>query len=283
VRLLPDSDGYDMPDDREPAAANQGQFFRELDTQILVHELKSPLSLIEATARTLLAPGSRLGPLTERQERALQRILRGAVRGRALVNHLLEIGRAESAQFDLASFDPVDAVLQIVLDAVESVDGDLAGRLSAQETDDRKLAVLSAAGINLSVAPGVENLTVHQDAVKFDLIVGNLVQNALRFRRQQLDVVLDREGDTLMVSVRDDGPGIAPDHHKVVFQRYKRVTAQDDFERPGHGLGLAGALVLARRLGGDISLQSVPDQGATFRLSVPIGAAPANERASRRS
>ena len=272
-----------MPDDPKSAAANQSQFFRELDTQILVHELKSPLSLIEATARTLLAPGSRLGPLTERQARALQRILRGAVRGRTLANHLLEIGRAEAEQFDLAAFDPAAAVLQSVLDAVEAIDGEVAGRLSEPVAEDRKLAVLAEAGINVTVALGVKSLSIHQDPVKFDLIVGNLVQNALRFRRSLVDVALDREDDSLVVSVRDDGPGIAPDHHKVVFQRYKRVTAQDDFERPGHGLGLAGALVLARRLGGDITLESVPGQGATFRLSVPIGQPPTHERASRRS
>src|SRR5215210_8260825 len=114
-----------MLDDLAPPAADSSEFFRELDTQLLVHELKSPLSLIEATTRTLLEHTSRLGPLTERQEKALKRILRGAVRGRRLVHQLLEIGGAESSQFTLSSFDPAEAVLNAVLESVESVDGEL--------------------------------------------------------------------------------------------------------------------------------------------------------------
>lgn len=59
--------GPQMPDDHMARCWTSSSFFRELDTQILVHELKSPLALIEATTRTLLAHASRLGPLTERQ------------------------------------------------------------------------------------------------------------------------------------------------------------------------------------------------------------------------
>ena len=262
-----------MTDDLMPPDADSSEFFRELDTQLLVHELKSPLSLIEATTRTLLEHTARLGPLTERQERALKRILRGAVRGRRTVDQLLEVGRAESSQFALSSFDAADAVLDITLEVVESVDGDLAGRLSEQQFDTEKLRVLAQAGINLRVAPGVENLRIVQDHVKFALIVGNLIQNALRYRRTLLDIVLQQDRDNLVVIVKDDGPGIAPEHHATVFQRYKQVPANDGLERKGHGLGLAGALILARRLGGDIVLDSAPDQGAAFRVSIPRGRA----------
>src|SRR5690349_1959247 len=117
-----------MSDNLAPSATDAEGFFRELDTQILVHELKSPLSLIEATTRTLLEHTARLGPLTERQERALQRILRGAVRGRMTVEQLLEVGRAESSQFADAGFAPAEAVLRVVMDAIEGHDSALADR-----------------------------------------------------------------------------------------------------------------------------------------------------------
>jgi two-component system OmpR family sensor kinase len=269
-----------MPEDLASPAANSRDFFRELDIQLLVHELKSPLSLIEATTRTLVEHPSRLGPLTERQERALKRILRGAVRGRSLVDQLLEIGRAESSQFAYSSFDPAEAVLHILLEAVESIDGELAGRLSEKSGDDEKLTELAQAGINLEIAAGVKDLTLFQDPVKFDLVVGNVIQNALRFRRQLVEVALHEEGDNLIVVVKDDGPGIPPEHHAAIFERYKQVAPDDGLERKGHGLGLAGALILARRLGGDISLDSVPGQGATFRISIPRGQARAQANAS---
>ena len=90
------------------------------------------------------------------------------------------------------------------------------------------------------------------------------------FRQRSLEIVLDREDGDLIISVKDDGPGIPPEHHAAVFERYKQLPLHDDFERKGHGLGLAGALILARRLGGDISLESVPGQGATFRFRIPV-------------
>ena len=255
--------------EKPPAAAGSDDFFRALDTQLLVHELKGPLILIEAATRTLIEQTARLGPLTKRQERTLKRILRGALRGRRLVNQLLEIGRAESAEFSLVSFDAAEAVLKVLIESIESSDAELAARLSDASAGGAQLAVLAQVGITLKIAAGIDQVRVFQDPVKFDLIVSNLIQNALHFRRQSLEIVVDREGGDLIIAVQDDGPGIPPEHHAAVFERYKQLPIHDGFERKGHGLGLAGALILARRLGGDISLDSVPGQGATFRFRIP--------------
>ena len=260
-----------MPEELAPPAVSPNDFFRELDTQLLVHELKSPLALIEAATRTLLEQTARLGPLTERQEKTLQRILRGVARGRGVVDQLLEVGRAESSQFTLASFAPTEAVLQVLLESAESTDSELAGRLDGESAVNEKLAALAQRGIRLSIAPDVEQLRVFQDQVKFKVVVGNLIQNALHYRRTRVDVVLHHEHDDMLITITDDGPGVAPEHHAAVFERYKQVPANDGLERQGHGLGLAGALVLARRMGGDISLDSVPGSGATFRLLIPHG------------
>jgi signal transduction histidine kinase len=263
-----------MAEKLAPAAAGSDDFFRALDTQLLVHELKGPLLLIEAAARTLIEQAGQMGPLTERQEKTVKRILRGTLRGRRLVNQLLEIGRAESAQFSLASFDVGEAVLKTLIESVETSDAQLAARLSEATTGEAQQAVLAQAGITIKIAPEINRVRIFQDPVKLGLIVGNLIQNALHFRRRSLEVVLDREGDDLIISVQDDGPGIPPEHHAAVFERYKQLPIHDGFEREGHGLGLAGALILARRLGGDISLDSVPGQGATFRFSIPCDQAP---------
>jgi two-component system OmpR family sensor kinase len=260
--------------EKPPAAAGSDDFFRALDTQLLVHELKGPLILIEAATRTLIEQTARLGPVTKRQERTLKRILRGALRGRRLVNQLLEIGRAESAEFSLVSFNAAEAVLKVLIESIESSDAELAARLSDASAGDAQLAVIAQAGITLKIAAGIDQVRVFQDPVKFDLIVSNLIQNALHFRRRALELVVDREGDDLIISVQDDGPGIPPEHHAAVFERYKQLPIHDGFERKGHGLGLAGALILARRLGGDISLDSAPGQGATFRFRIPCDQAP---------
>lgn len=258
-----------MTNKQAPAADGTEDFFRALDTQLLVHELKNPLSLIEATTRTLIEQSARLGPLTERQEKALRRILRGAMRGRRLVNQLLEIGRAGAEQFFLTSFDPAESVRRVLLEAVESSNAELSARLISSTSADEQLAEIAKAGITIRKSAGIDELRVFQDPDKFELIVSNLIQNGLRFRRQSLEVALSREGDNLVVLVQDDGPGIAPQYHATVFERYKQLPTHDGGERKGHGLGLAGALILARRLGGNITLESVMGRGATFRLTIP--------------
>jgi len=255
----------------KPASAGGGSddFFRALDIQLLVHELKGPLALIEAAARTLIEPKGRMGPLSERQEKTVKRILRGTLRGRRLVNQLLEVGRAEAAEFSWASFAVGETLVEVLIDSVESSDAQLAARLSETSARAAQQAVLAQAGITIKMIPEIDQLRIFQDRAKFALIVGNLIQNALRFRRRLLEIGVERQGGDLIISVRDDGPGIAPEHHRAVFERYKQLPVHDDLERKGHGLGLAGALILARRLGGDISLDSVPGQGATFRLRIP--------------
>jgi signal transduction histidine kinase len=264
-----------VSDQPAPKAAASSEFFRELDIQLLVHELKSPLALIEAAARTLLEQAPRHGSLTDRQERTVRRMLRSAVRGRQLVHQLLEIGRAESSQFAYSSFAPAEAVPEVLLESVESTAGELAGRLWEASAAPEKLALLGQAGIELDLAPGIESVRILQDRLKFDLIVGNLMQNALHFRKQWMQVTLSKEGDNVVITVSDDGPGIPLEQHAAVFEDYKQLQVDDGLERKGHGLGLAGARTLARRLGGDILLDSVPGRGATFRLLIPRGQAEA--------
>jgi signal transduction histidine kinase len=245
------------------------ELFREMDIALLVHELKDPLSLVETGIRTVL---ERTGsdPLSPRQEKTLKRALRGALRARSLVNHLLEIGRSEAGRFAAAPFRPFEAVYATLLECIETMEGELSDRVKEEKTQTGGLALLGQAGISLRGAPELENAEMVQDPIKFNLVTSNLIKNALRFRKNVLEISLYRENDLLAVDVRDDGPGIRPEDHALIFERYAQVDAGAALERKGHGLGLAGALILARRLGGDISVASEPGRGATFHLTVPF-------------
>lgn len=256
----------------EQAPGGTEGFFRELEIEFLLHELKDPLSIIETGMRTLLEKPGKYGDLSDRQERTLRRSLRNTRKVRDMVNGLLEIGRSEAGRFVCRRFPPSLTVLTVVVDALEIM-GKYApesGRSSdAVRTREDIQAICASQQIVVAIDPAVEQVEMLQDEVKFRQIVGNLLKNALFHRKQRLDLALTARNGALCVEITDDGPGIDPEHQHVIFQRYAQV-AETSSARKGHGLGLAGALVLARSLGGDIVVSSVKGQGATFRLTLPL-------------
>ncbi len=81
---------------------------------------------------------------------------------------------------------------------------------------------------------------------------------------------MDLLEDQLIIEVVDDGPGVEKENRELIFERYKRLKACVLLSRTGHGLGLAGARILARHLGGDITVKSGRSSGAAFRLTLPL-------------
>ena len=268
-----------MDTDRHPTDGNPRKetipehFFREVHIEFLIHEFKDPLAVAETGLRSLLEKKDKLGSLTPRQEQILRRVLRSTLKSRSMVNTLLEVGRSEAEQFVVAPFLAGKAIYASLLEVLEMVHSDLFTQVSEQHTVQQALAVLSETGIVVHRIPEVDDIELIQDPTQFSQIVGNLLKNALRFRRERVDIKMDQNGDQLRVEISDDGPGIQPEHHALIFRRYAQIDAEGALARPGHGLGLAGALTLARRLGGHLTVQSEAGQGATFRLTLPIQAA----------
>ena len=244
-------------------------FFRELQVQLLVHELKDPLAIVEAGARSLLEKEERFGPLSPRQKKTLQRVLRGALKGRSMLNNLLEIGRSEAGQFIRRSFFPARTLYTELLASIETMDGELFEQISDTMAEAEVLRFLNDVGISLQVAPEVSEIEIIQDEAKFSQIVGNLIKNALRFRKTRLEIKLFEERQMIVVEVIDDGPGIKQEEQADIFRSYVQTEQEASVARKGHGLGLAGALILAQRLGGDVSVQSELGKGAKFRFTVP--------------
>jgi len=186
------------------------------------------------------------------------------------LNNLLEIGRSEAGQIIRESFRPAKTIYADLLASIETMEGELFEQVGERMTEEEVLNFLDQVGISFHVASGVDGIEIIQDEAKFSQIVGNLIKNALRFRREKLEIKLAREGGMIVVEIRDDGPGIKQEDHALIFQRYVQAEAEGSPARQGHGLGLAGALILARGLGGDVSVQSEVGKGATFRFTVPL-------------
>ena len=230
---------------------------------VVSHELRTPLVPIKGWAQTLLNRGDRL---TDDQRRtAVQSILTQAQRLEALVLNILESSRVEAGQAE--ALDTVD-VTSIALHVVEEV---LAAR------PDRVIRV----------KPPLVPCQVRGSTVWVDRALANLVANAVKYSSDEspVDVVVSVEDGIVSVSVTDLGPGISEDAQERIFERFERL--EESSKQTGTGLGLYITRRLARAMGGEVSVSSMPGAGSTFVLTLPavVGtvAPPARAAAERGS
>jgi len=252
------------------------QFFREVEVEFLIHELKDPISIIETGMRTLLEKQDKFGPLSNRQEKTLKRVLRNTKKARGMIYALLETGRAESGSFEACAFKPGQVVFEVLLEVLEVMAGPVYEQIDQFDELPALVAFLETNGVKLDIRPHVAASEMLQDETKFRQVVGNLIKNALHHCRTTVEIRADRQDDQLILEVIDDGLGVDPEDHEKIFRRYAQVKECALTPRNGHGLGLAGARIIARCLGGDIELLSKPGQGATFRLKMPVNLATAS-------
>jgi signal transduction histidine kinase len=119
--------------------------------------------------------------------------------------------------------------------------------------------------------PAEETLPATGDFTRALQVLMNLIGNAIRYSPPggQVWIRLDREGDLAAVIVADQGKGIAIEDQQRIFEKFERV---DPSEPGGTGLGLYIARRLARAMGGDVSVDSAPGQGARFTFTLPLRA-----------
>lgn len=250
------------------------RFFRDIEIEFLIHELKDPIAVIETGLRTLLERQEKIGPLTERQEKTLKRTLRSSRKARQMLNSLLEVGRSEAGCFFYCGFSPAATIYKALADAMETVPGPNADEVPGGDGEEELAGALADWNIHVDISPEAAKAEIYQDETKFRQIVGNLLKNALHHRRRSIRVRLglDAGAGALVVEVSDDGPGIRSEHSRMIFERYTRVADNSGFRARGHGLGLAGARIIARCLGGDVEIVNGGGEGATFQVRIPVTA-----------
>lgn len=112
---------------------------------------------------------------------------------------------------------------------------------------------------------------VHTDPMLLELILRNLVSNAIRYTSKGgLLVACRQHGSEAVLEVWDTGIGIAPEHHKEVFREFHQLGNPERDRNKGLGLGLAIADGLARTLGNTLTFSSVPHRGSVFRLTLDL-------------
>lgn len=125
-------------------------------------------------------------------------------------------------------------------------------------------------GISLSFThPTNHKPILFADAVMIDRVIGNLINNALKFTESggKVEVKVSGQNDTIEINICDTGIGIADDQLPNIFDPFYRVCS----DHSGSGLGLAIAESIIRAHDGRISVKSSLGQGSTFTLSIPTG------------
>jgi len=223
---------------------------RELDefkTTLLAavgHELRTPLAAIKGHASTLLQEDVTWSPADQRH--FLQTISGEADRLAQLVSNLLDLSRQEAG---LLSLNRVPArVLDLVAKTIE--------RLSSQ-------------GVTIAMHIPDKLPLVNVDSARIEVVLHNLVANALVYGEGEVRITAERRDDGIVVSVADNGTGIAPDELPHVFERFYRARHGHQKHSGGTGLGLTICKAFIEAHGGVIWAESSV-RGVTISFSLPL-------------
>jgi CheY-like chemotaxis protein len=215
------------------------------------HEFRTPLNSILALSRLLT---DRIdGDLTDEQERQIGYIRRSAESLLEMVNDLLDLSKVEAGKVEIKS-GPF---------TVANLFGALRGAL-------RPLLTSPSVDLLFHAEEGIPELVT--DEAKVAQILRNLISNALKFTESGEVHVTARylpEDGTVVFTVRDTGIGIAPGDLERIFEEFSQIDTRLQKQVKGTGLGLPLSRSLAGLIGGTIWVESVPDQGSVFTLSIP--------------
>ncbi|ASU32078.1 PAS domain S-box-containing protein [Mucilaginibacter xinganensis] len=226
--------------------------FRRLQQQkddfisIASHELKTPITSLKASLQLLERvkndPSSELLPkLIDQSSRSMHKIS-------ALVEDLLNVSRASKTELRLnkTTFN-INELLNTCCNHIR------------------------AANKHHLVTRGDRQLQVYADEHGIDQVIVNLVNNAVKYAPDSMEIHLtvSKEGDMAKIAVKDNGPGIPADKLPFLFDRYYRAESSG-YQNSGLGLGLYICSEIIKRHGGQIGVESELGHGSTFWFTLPL-------------
>jgi signal transduction histidine kinase len=218
--------------------------------QMAVHNLKTPLTSLLASLE-MLAEGD-LGPVNERQLRALRDMQDRGAELLELIDDLLQLWRLESTALELS---------------IETIEP----RELLTELRDEWAAAFERAGSRVHLESAGQIPAVAGDRGVLRRAFGNLLHNALVHGGEHVTVWLGASADDAHVRfvVADNGVGIAPEYHELIFEKFARLPMAHPTGRRGTGLGLAFCRLAAAAHHGQLWVESEPGRGCRFNLRLP--------------
>jgi signal transduction histidine kinase len=242
---------------------------KRLKLNLLFHDLKSPLAVVE-TGVTSLLNRRRYGSLSEKQEKVLGRILRNARVAQVLVNDLLELGCAQKGIIRESPIKISSIIPEVLWQVLDLTNHNLSTKIKDVLDLTHLQNILPEGGITLSISPEIWEKEFYLDERKIKQIIRNLMSNALKHMKKSIELTIKEKDNWFICSVQDDGKGISPKYHKKIFEAYFQMDDLDENNLRGHGLGLAGVLILVEEIGGELLLESDVAKGAKFIVRLPM-------------
>jgi signal transduction histidine kinase len=232
---------------RELQSADQA---RRLLLADVSHELRTPLTAMRGYLETLSMPELNLDP--DARARYVGIVNDETCRLEYIVGDLL----------DLAILEGGSGTLDLQDVAIE----DLFGRVVARHDRDCKAREIA---LSTWIAPGAEIVT--GDPLRLEQALQNLAANAVRHTpdRGRIDLGAEVDGSDIVLSVRDNGPGIPSEHLPLVFERFYKVDPSRKRDTAGSGLGLSIVRAIVLRHGGSVTARNAPERGTIFTIRLP--------------
>jgi two-component system phosphate regulon sensor histidine kinase PhoR len=232
---------------------------------VVSHELRTPLTAIKGYTQHLMRrlerrlrdKRLRAGPEPLQKEppesydlRSLQIVQSQSEQLERLVNDLLDLSRAQWGEMNLqySSFYLADALTERV-----------------------RLAQVSAEEHMITLDIQVQDSRIVADKLRISQVIGNILDNAIRFSPQgrQVRVALKEQNNEYLVSITDQGIGVSPEYIDHIFERFYRVRNTASRQYSGIGLGLFVARAIVEAHGGHIWVESNEGLGSTFSFTLP--------------
>lgn len=227
---------------------NTGKQIRFQFLSVLSHELKAPLNAIDGYLKII--KDRQLGPDVAAYDEMLDRSME-RIRGmRQLILDLLDLTKIETgkATQKLQNID-IRKIVQMAIDTI------------------RPYAIQKDVDIYLNTR---ENINMFADAGEIEIIMNNLISNAVKYNKSggRVDIFIEKHADSVKLTVSDTGIGFKPEEKEKIFEDFVRIKSTQTREVTGSGLGLSIVKKIVDMYQGTIDVQSEPGKGSTFTITL---------------
>ncbi|MCO5264921.1 MAG: hybrid sensor histidine kinase/response regulator [Lentimicrobium sp.] len=230
----------------------EGKQIRFQFLSVLSHELKAPINAIEGYIKIMNERqfGDNLDAYQEMLDRSMERVKRQ--NAQPLIMDLLDLTKIESGA-PTQNLQPVDIVkvAQISIDTM------------------RPYAIQKDVDIYLNTK---NKVMMDADPNEIEIIFNNLISNAVKYNKNggRVDVFIEMKQEAVQLLVTDTGIGMTDEEKSKLFQEFVRIKNSKTKHITGSGLGLSIMKKIVDMYHGDIDVQSIPDKGTTFIITLPV-------------